>query len=598
MKWNPGRAGARLATALATAALLATGSMAVVPAPAVAVSPDIVISQVYGGGGNTSNPPAVLKNDFIELYNLGLAAVDVTGWSVQYASSTGSSWTNKTNLSGTIQPGHYYLVQEAAGSGGTVNLPTPDAAGSIAMAAGSGKVALVNNTTALTGSCPVASSVVDFVGFGSSATCYEGAGPTATLSNTTAALRNGNGATDTDNNSADFTVGAPNPRNSLFPFAAAGAATPATLAPGDDTLLTVTITPGTSPASSGITVTCDLSAIGRSSSQTLYDDATNGDATAGDLTFSYATSVANGTAGGSRNVTCTFADAQSRTGTASIAVTVLAILAIGTVNGPVLDTDNGTTHVSPYAGQTVTVQGVIYEKTLQATSGTGTYKGFFIQNTSATVDGDPLTSDGLFVYEGGYDNVGLLGGGYQTLNVGQEVVLSGTISEYYNMTELTKPVLVKPVVRSGVDIDAEVAPVVADPSASLADANRYWERLQGMRVEVPEDSIVLGGRSVFSPADAEIWVAAPDSTIAQRTDAYARRAFRDANPLDDNYDPANWDGNGYRILMGSLGIKAAANNAQTLIDPARTFDTVTNAPAGGLNYTFGKYRIEISQQPT
>ena len=76
-----------------------------------------------------------------------------------------------------------------------------------------------------------------------------------------------------------------------------------------------------------------------------------------------------------------------------------------------------------------------------------------------------------------------------------------------------------------------------------------------------------------------------------------RRAFRDAHPLDDNYDPNNWDGNGYRILLGSLGIKATVNDGDALIVPARTFDTVTNAPVGGLNYTFNKYRIEITDQP-
>ena len=119
-----------------------------------------------------------------------------------------------------------------------------------------------------------------------------------------------------------------------------------------------------------------------------------------------------------------------------------------------------------------------------------------------------------------------------------------------------------------------------------------------MRVQAPQDSIVLGGRNVFSPADAEVWLAAPDSTVGKRTEDYTNRAFRDAHPLDDNYDPTTWDGNGYRILMGSLGIKAAAGNAQTLIDPARTFSTLTNAPAGGLNYTFSKYRIEVSEQPT
>ena len=60
--------------------------------PAQAVSPDIVISQVYGGGGNSG---ATLKNDFIELYNRGATAVNVTGWTVQYASSTGSSWRSR-----------------------------------------------------------------------------------------------------------------------------------------------------------------------------------------------------------------------------------------------------------------------------------------------------------------------------------------------------------------------------------------------------------------------------------------------------------------------------------------------------------------------
>src|ERR671919_486946 len=74
-----------------------------------AVSPDVVISQVYGGGGNTG---ATLKNDFIELFNRGASPVDVSGWSVQYASSTGSTW-QRTNLAGVIQPGHYYLIQEA-----------------------------------------------------------------------------------------------------------------------------------------------------------------------------------------------------------------------------------------------------------------------------------------------------------------------------------------------------------------------------------------------------------------------------------------------------------------------------------------------------
>jgi predicted extracellular nuclease len=195
---------------LVTGGLIATGAL-VAPGTAQAVSADVVVSQVYGGGGNTGAPYA---NDFIELYNRGTASVSVTGWSVQYASAAGSTWS-KTSLSGSVAPGHHYLVAEAAGAGGGAALPTPDASGTVAMSATSGKVALVTNGTALTCStgCATQPGVRDFIGYGSSASSYEGA-PTPNLSNTTAALRNGAGATDTDNNAADFTVSAPNPRNS------------------------------------------------------------------------------------------------------------------------------------------------------------------------------------------------------------------------------------------------------------------------------------------------------------------------------------------------------------------------------------------------
>ena len=177
-----------------------------------AASTNVVISQVYGGGGNSG---ATYKNDFIELFNRGTSTVSLTGWSVQYTSSTGSSTWLVTPLNGSIAPGQYYLVQQAQGAGGTVSLPAPNATGTIAMSATAGKVALVASTTALTGSCPTA--VVDLVGFGSTTNCFEGA-PTSNLSNTTAAIRKDDGCTDTDNNSADFVVAAPAPRNTATPL--------------------------------------------------------------------------------------------------------------------------------------------------------------------------------------------------------------------------------------------------------------------------------------------------------------------------------------------------------------------------------------------
>lgn len=168
----------------------------------------VVVSQVYGGGGNSG---ATYRNDFIELRNNGNAAVDVSGWSVQYASATGTSW-QKTNLVGSIPAGGYYLIREAQGTGGTVDLPAPDASGTIPMSGTAGKVALVGNQTALSGSCPLGGAVIDFVGFGA-ANCAE-TSPTPALGNTTAALRKNDGATDTGNNNADFAVASPDPRNS------------------------------------------------------------------------------------------------------------------------------------------------------------------------------------------------------------------------------------------------------------------------------------------------------------------------------------------------------------------------------------------------
>src|SRR5215831_4106 len=198
-------------------------------------TPSVVISQIYGGGGNSGAP---LKNDFIELFNPGSSAVDLTGWSVQYASATGTTW-QVTTLSGTIQPGTYYLVQEAAGTGVAAALPTPDATGSIPMSASAGKVVLAQQTTAFVSgtSCPSGATVIDEVGFGGTADCQ---GTTANLSNTTAAVRKGGGCVFTAVTSSDFDVIAPNPRNSASATntcSTAGAPVTVTVAPASPSVI-------------------------------------------------------------------------------------------------------------------------------------------------------------------------------------------------------------------------------------------------------------------------------------------------------------------------------------------------------------------------
>jgi Lamin Tail Domain len=187
-------------------------AVVMVPAAGGSGTSGLVISQVFGGGGNAGSP---YTNDYVELFNRGASAVNVSGWTVQYATAAGTSW-QATALAGTIEPGAHQLVQLAGGTVGAP-LPAPDATGTANLSAASGKVALVRDTAALTcgasaGSCSALSHVEDLVGYGTAAD-YEGSAAALGLSSTTAAVRAGEGCVDSDVNSADFSASAPAPRN-------------------------------------------------------------------------------------------------------------------------------------------------------------------------------------------------------------------------------------------------------------------------------------------------------------------------------------------------------------------------------------------------
>lgn len=199
---------ARAAVLTAVAALLLT-PLAIAP-PAQAAVNHLVISEVYPGGGNSG---ATLKNDFIELYNPTDAPISLDGTSLQYRSSTNTG-TGLHVLSGTVAPKGYFLVQEAAGSGGTADLDQPDATGSLALGATAGTVFLASSTSLVTltpGTSTGNSAVIDLVGYGSTNTFEGAAAPAA--SNTTSVSRNAT-RDDNDTNSTDFTAGPPAPQNS------------------------------------------------------------------------------------------------------------------------------------------------------------------------------------------------------------------------------------------------------------------------------------------------------------------------------------------------------------------------------------------------
>jgi predicted extracellular nuclease len=195
--------GARVA--LATLAAVLVAAIAATPAGA-APSTGLVVNEVYGGGGNAG---ATYTNDFVEITNRGSSPLSVDGWSIQYHAATGTGAWQVTQLTGTIAPGAFYLVAEAAGSGGTTQLPTPQATGTIQMAAASGTIALVNGTAALTcqDSAACRSASVDLVGYGSAG--INETAPAPTGSSTISLQRKD--AADSDDNSGDFAAAEPTP---------------------------------------------------------------------------------------------------------------------------------------------------------------------------------------------------------------------------------------------------------------------------------------------------------------------------------------------------------------------------------------------------
>ena len=324
----------------------------------------VKISQVYGAGGNAFAP---MTNDFIELYNAGSSAQSLSGWSIQYSSATGTTWTTTALGAVTINPGQYLLVQQAigttVGAGMAPGLPTPQATGTIAMSATDFKVALVSSTTGLTGGTPTYTAnptLVDFVGAGtanwnesaaSGATFAAGLNAPAAGTNVSIYRRNC-GSQDTGVSRDDWAVGFPNPRNTSAPLfgglSMTGTALPLTVEEGQSSRLTVSpYLCGTFALNAGTTVNVDLSAIGGSATTAMVDDGTGGDDVAGDRIYTAVATVAAGTTTGTKVLPVTAAEGSSTGGT-------LLTLEVRPITTP--DNDNCST-ATPVGALPATVTG-------------------------------------------------------------------------------------------------------------------------------------------------------------------------------------------------------------------------------------------------
>ncbi|MEX2406147.1 MAG: hypothetical protein WD834_02315 [Actinomycetota bacterium] len=374
------------------------------------------------------------------------------------------------------------------------------------MSATDGKVALVNTTTALacgsnTNPCTPAklATVVDLVGYGSS-NLFEGTGATPTLTNTTAAFRDADGCTDTDDNAVDFSAGVPTPRNTASPQDPCGnvsCGAPLTTAEGFPAARTVTATDA-----DGVVVDIEVTSVSPPPASGTITAGDTDPATEDGGTASAVITVDGDVSPGTYEVTVMAStdDEPPQTDACTLTVNVVELDPIGAVQGSVSNAANGLTRRSPFApssgtgsGSTiVAVRAVVYELTLARTSTGGSLHGFFLQDTDATADDDVNSSDGIFVFLGGTAMISGPGGTY-TPEVGDEIVLAARVSEFFNLTQLVPPFTVVDVVGTGVDLDAAAAVEVGPPDV-LADANRYWERREGMRAEIPADSVVVDSR--------------------------------------------------------------------------------------------------------
>lgn len=461
----------------------------------VAVQAQVVISQVYGGGGNSG---AVYTNDFIEIFNAGAAPQDLTGWSVQYTSAAGTNW-GVTPLTGvSLQPGQYYLIQQAAGTGGTTPLPTPDATGSLMMSGTNGKALLARVLTAQSVACPTGADIADQVGFGS-ANCPT---PTAALSNTTAAIRKTLGCTNTGNNSNDFDVAAPTPRNTTSTLNACGG-------PGVPAISSANVS--VMEGDSGLT-------------PMLFEIELSAPAGAGGVTFNFATVDGSAAAPGdyeSVSGTRTILEGASsamimvnavgntiaqadRSFTLNLTAINGALPATLSITGTIEDDDIATLAIhaiqgsglaSPVVGQRVLTQNNIVTAVGPA--------GYFIQTPDAAIDADPLTSEGIYVFTGSPP---------ATIAVGDSVTLTGNVVEFSGLTELTT--ISNLVINSG--NNPLPAPIAFDESRPSPDPDNLscgtlsnLECYEGMRVGVA-DGIVARANQYFGATDsyAQVFVSA------------------------------------------------------------------------------------------
>ncbi len=461
---------------------------------ASSASAQVVLRQIYGGGGN------VYDRDYVELFNRGAAPVSLAGWSIQYASATGSglfAGGAPSLLSGTLQPGQSLLVGLAASASGAA-LPTPFAAGNPAtnLASTSGKVALVRSTEGLAcngGATPCGPAqqdqIVDLVGYGA-ANFFEGASAAPAASATTALFRTGDGCTDTYANGADFIAGPPLPRTS--------ASAPTSCPPGAAVELALSADFASEAARTvlSVTATAETPVAG---DQSVSLSVGGAGVTTGDFVLSHATlALPDGETSASATFSLIDDLVLERSERASLTLAqpsaglrlgafIHRVLTLADNDGCGLPATSihsiqGSGADTPLAGISVVVEGIVVGRFLG--SAADSLEGFFVQEEDADGDGDPATSEGLFVDDGS-------GGLAMGLAVGDRVRVTGTARERSGRTTLESLTSFElctsfePLPTAATVLLPVPGVPTGDLVAATAAIDAYYEAVEGMRILFP-----------------------------------------------------------------------------------------------------------------
>lgn len=552
---------------------------------------EVVVSQIHTGAGSFSSSP--YRSNYIELHNTGDTSVSLGGWSLQFNPSTTASNWQRSALSGSIPAGGYFLIAIGSPTGGLAPLPTPDLQLGFNLQPGNGRIAVVSENRTLSGQCPTGTR--DRVIWGTAARC-NAAAPLASPLRNEALLRGKDGCDDSGIDSADFAVGAPVPRNSRSPAKVCAGQAPIALSVADiaqpegDSSRTpfVFALKLDRPAPAGGVVWRASTNPGSANAGEDFEPlAPNNGAITGTIAEGATTAAVTVNVVGDRVVEAdeTF-ELHVQALTPGVITDADGVLK---AKATILNDDSPTLPIgavqgagakSPLLGQAVSVKG-----TVTAIAGDGVY----VQNSAVEADGDPATSDALFVLTGQAGDPALLG---------QRVAVSGSVLEYAPDPATPAATLTAiggspRIVALGADSQPALQPLffaAADPTQELRRFESMRVRLLGdLRVVGPSGGRIVAGQDVVvSDGVFQVVFVPPGAPAQARPQREPGLRVRPQDPGDSANAPLLpvWDGNPEVIAIDS---STSGSGPLQLASEARLRD------AGGvLSLRNGRYTLLMS----